>query len=290
MRTEFRPPEPGRRLAMLPPETPSQAGEMHDLTQSEHTPTRLDESEREALLLNVDIALRVHSRSQLFSWVQGALQSMIPHEVLLCGLQEVRQGAMRVDVFSTAPVDGGRLSETFRQDASLVPHLIRLWEENRCHSVLSETQRAPLAGAALGRELSRVGASQVLAHGTHDATGTMTSFFVFACRPDAVSQKQACLADLVVPYLHSAWMRSLVTWPLDRGSAARSAKTSLLTPRETQILQWIYHGKSNAEIGMILEISPLTVKNHVQKMLRRLNVMNRTQAVGKGLALRIVNP
>jgi DNA-binding NarL/FixJ family response regulator len=32
------------------------------------------------------------------------------------------------------------------------------------------------------------------------------------------------------------------------------------------------------------------VKNHVQKTLRKLNVMNRTQAVGKALALRLVNP
>ena len=97
------------------------------------------------------------------------------------------------------------------------------------------------------------------------------------------------LADLVLPYLHGAWTRSLVTWPLER-AGAKPVKTGLLTPREQQILQWIYHGKSNIEIGMILEISPLTVKNHVQKTLRKLNVLNRTQAVGKALALRIVNP
>ena len=93
----------------------------------------------------------------------------------------------------------------------------------------------------------------------------------------------------IVPYLHAAWVRSQVTWPLDR-AGVKPAKTGLLTPREQQILQWIYHGKSNIEIGMILDISPLTVKNHVQKTLRKLNVLNRTQAVGKALALRIVNP
>ncbi|MND01496.1 Transcriptional regulatory protein DegU [compost metagenome] len=65
---------------------------------------------------------------------------------------------------------------------------------------------------------------------------------------------------------------------------------SVLTVRETEILKWIYHGKSNIEIGMILSISALTVKNHVQKILRKLNVLNRTQAVGKALALRILNP
>jgi transcriptional regulator EpsA len=255
-----------------------------------HCAARLDDSERETLLLNMDIALRVHTRAQLFSWVQGALQSMIPHEMLLCGLQEVRQGAMSVDAFSTAPVDCARVGELFKQDVSLVPHLIAMWEENRCQAVLSESDRAPLATAAFPRELARVGASSALGHGTHDATGAMTSFFIFACRPGSVGPKQVCLTDLIVPHLHSAWMRSLVTRPLDRTGAGKAAKPSLLTPRETQILQWIYHGKSNAEIGMILEISPLTVKNHVQKTLRRLNVMNRTQAVGKALALRIVNP
>ena len=263
---------------------------MREPAQYEQTPARLNDSEREALLLNIDVSLRVHTRPQIFSWVQGALQSMIPHEVLMCGLQENRQSSLRVDSFSTAPVDCARLNELFQQDVSLVPHLIKIWEENRCQAVLCETERGPLAGSALAREFSRLGASHVLAHGTHDATGTMTSFYVFACRPGAVGPKQAYLADLIVPYLNAAWIRSQVSWPLDRAGANKPAKTGLLTPRETQILQWIYHGKSNIEIGMILEISPLTVKNHVQKTLRKLNVLNRTQAVGKALALRLVNP
>jgi len=253
------------------------------------SPARLNDSEREALLLNIDVSLRVHNRAQIFSWVQGALQSLIPHEVLVCGLQEGRQSAMRIDSFSTAPVDCSRLNELFQQDVSLVPYLIKLWEENRCQAIISETDRGPLAGTLLAREFSRLGSSHMLAHGTHDATGQMTSFFVFACRPGAVGPKQTYLADLVVPYLHAAWIRSQVTWPLDRAGASKPAKAGLLTPRETQILQWIYHGKSNIEIGMILEISPLTVKNHVQKTLRKLNATNRTQAVGKALALRLVN-
>ena len=64
----------------------------------------------------------------------------------------------------------------------------------------------------------------------------------------------------------------------------------MLTVRELDILKWIYLGKSNFEIGAILKISPLTVKNHVQKILRKLNVVNRTQAIGKALELRIFNP
>ncbi len=278
------------RLVHQRPEIDSPEGTVPDIAANEGAPARLNDSEREALLLNIDVSLRVYTRPQLFSWAQGALQSLVPHEILFCGLQEGRQAALRADSFTTAPVEATRLNELFQQDVSLVPHLIKLWEENRCQAITCETERGPFASGALARELQRLGVSSVLAHGTHDSQGYMTSFFVFACRTGTLDARHAYVADLVVPYLAAAWLRSQVTWPLDRANAAKPAKAGLLTPREQQILQWIYHGKSNIEIGMILDISPLTVKNHVQKTLRKLNVLNRTQAVGKALALRIVNP
>ena len=288
MRLVSRQPEPRPPRGPFPDHNQVE-GEMPESAANESAPARLNDSEREALLLNIDVSLRVHTRPQLFSWVQGAMQSLIPHEVLVCGLQEGRQSAMRVDSFSTAPVDCAKLNELFQQDISLVPHLIKLWEDNRCQAITCDIERGPFSSGALAREFTRLGVNTLLAHGTHDASGNLASFFVFAARPGAVGAKQQYLADLVVPYLHASWVRSQVTWPLDR-AGVKPAKTGLLTPRETQILQWIYHGKSNIEIGMILDISPLTVKNHVQKTLRKLNVLNRTQAVGKALALRIVNP
>ena len=54
-----------------------------------------------------------------------------------------------------------------------------------------------------------------------------------------------------------------------------------LSAREAEILRWISLGKTNPEIGSILGISSFTVKNHVQRILRKLDVINRTQAVGK---------
>ena len=126
----------------------------------------LDESEREALFLNIDLSLRVHARAQLLGSVQGALQSLIPHEVLVCGMQEARQAPLSVDSFSTAPMDGSRLNALFQQDVSLVPHLIELWKENRCRAVLCATDHGPLAGGTLARELARLGTNHALAHGT----------------------------------------------------------------------------------------------------------------------------
>ncbi len=54
-----------------------------------------------------------------------------------------------------------------------------------------------------------------------------------------------------------------------------------LTAREAEILRWVALGKTNSEIGSILGISSFTVKNHVQRILKKLDVSNRTQAVGK---------
>ena len=62
----------------------------------------------------------------------------------------------------------------------------------------------------------------------------------------------------------------------------------VLTARQLDVVHWVHEGKSNHEISMILEISPLTVKTHVQRILRKLNVRNRTQAVSKSLALRLL--
>jgi len=51
-----------------------------------------------------------------------------------------------------------------------------------------------------------------------------------------------------------------------------------LTQRETQVLRHVALGLSNKEIGRSLEISVETVKEHVQNILRKVAVSDRTQA------------
>lgn len=62
-----------------------------------------------------------------------------------------------------------------------------------------------------------------------------------------------------------------------------------MTGRELEILAWVQQGKSNREIGKSLEINPLTVKNHMKKILRKLKVSNRAQAVSKATAMRLID-
>jgi DNA-binding NarL/FixJ family response regulator len=56
-----------------------------------------------------------------------------------------------------------------------------------------------------------------------------------------------------------------------------------LSPREQQVLQLMFAGKSNREIAEELTIKEVTVKSHVSVILMRLNVSDRTQAVVEGL-------
>jgi DNA-binding CsgD family transcriptional regulator len=63
------------------------------------------------------------------------------------------------------------------------------------------------------------------------------------------------------------------------GAAAPGALYSLgLTRRETEVLTWITQGKTNYEIGVILGAGTRTICKHVQRILNKLNVENRTAA------------
>ena len=52
-----------------------------------------------------------------------------------------------------------------------------------------------------------------------------------------------------------------------------------LTPRETEILNYIAQGYLNKQIAIELGISEQTIKNHVTSILRKLNANARTEAV-----------
>jgi DNA-binding CsgD family transcriptional regulator len=54
-----------------------------------------------------------------------------------------------------------------------------------------------------------------------------------------------------------------------------------LTNRETEILFWISQGKTDGEIGLILNISIRTVQKHVENIFNKLGVENRTAAVSR---------
>ncbi len=273
---------------------PMLPGSAEDKAPSDSRSAATDFLQIESIVLNLDAALRVHTRAHFFSWTQGLLQSLIRHELLICTMCLGKPPAFRADGFSMTTPEPNLFSDMFLRDTAVAPALLKAWEERRYQPVVvdlgaTNTSSPTLGSGGFQRELERLGAPQLLVHGVHDTEGRAMSLFVFACRAGAAGQRQTYLAQLLTPTLHAAWTRTQLT-KRSETTGDKASGGSVLTVRELDILKWIYLGKSNFEIGAILKISPLTVKNHVQKILRKLNVVNRTQAIGKSLELRILNP
>ena len=61
-----------------------------------------------------------------------------------------------------------------------------------------------------------------------------------------------------------------------------------LTSRELEVLRLLTRGLTNREIASVFQISESTVKNHVNHLLAKLEVADRTEAVSLCLARGIV--
>lgn len=62
-----------------------------------------------------------------------------------------------------------------------------------------------------------------------------------------------------------------------------------LSDRELEVLRWVSKGRSNREIGQMLDISGRTVQGHLANVFGKLHVASRTEAVTVGLQRGLIN-
>jgi DNA-binding NarL/FixJ family response regulator len=73
--------------------------------------------------------------------------------------------------------------------------------------------------------------------------------------------------------------RSTATQVASAGREGAHRRHSDLTPRESEIMKLLVDGLNQAEIAQLLVISSNTVATHIQRILMKLGVRNRAQAV-----------
>lgn len=249
----------------------------------------LSSEEMDLIILNLQNACQIHKPWQFFTWSQGMLQSLVNHELLLCFSPVGENTFSRHKVFSMHTEGDGGLENFQKDEIPRLERLLKYWRQNHCEALLIDINDELLSESTLKTEMHRLDSELLLLHGVSAPNGKIAGLYLFMCNVGKMRTRQAYLAELIVPVLHAALMRTRVDLPgVLEGQAEDGGEIRRLTRREHEVLQWICQGKSNLEIGLILGISRLTVKNHVQEILRRLNVMNRAQAAAKGLTLNLI--
>ncbi|GAA5163602.1 XrtB/PEP-CTERM-associated transcriptional regulator EpsA [Viridibacterium curvum] len=248
-------------------------------------PPRFDHLELERLLITFETAVKVRKRHQFYLWAQGSLQSFLPHETLLYGLGGPLSHDLRTEVCSRAVLSEEDVRRFNHGPDSLLQKAAQRWVRQGHQPLLLEVDTA----GSLTHDMQALGVSRFACHGMPDLRSSHRhqpargSFFVFLNVPTRNIGRYRYMLDLLLPHLHMA--ATHVCDNEHQGSGMPTTRTPSLSEREQQVLDWVRKGKTNLEIGQILSISPLTVKNHVQKILRKLNVSNRAQAAANSFKI-----
>lgn len=246
----------------------------------------------------VEAAPQVFRRHQFFVWSQGDFQRWLPHKISICGAYHREQRDVVFDIFNSVPVPEDLLSTLRNPRSAFMQAALSAWRNARYQACRVSLSDVTLQSSDIGLGLLALGYQQFVVHGVTrpGRPEEIESFFVFSLAPDGDEQEATRALDMLLPCVHMTYQRVCVTErqlvtgrsAVQSGIPASGQRITAITEREREILIWVRDGMSNQQISEQLGISALTVKNHVQKILRKLGAANRAQAVAKAMSMNVL--
>jgi transcriptional regulator EpsA len=248
----------------------------------------LNEEDRERYLRIVADSLQIRRHYQLFLWLRGELQSFLPHQILLSAWGNFGSLRLHFDLISSLP--GVRTSELAHCDINGFVQALHLrWiKAERTPVLLCAADIAPALTTACNcpihsklREMR-----SLVVHGVRDERGSPECLYV-ALHTGSLTQGRprerfASLFDGLIAPMDIAFRKIGMLPPPKAQPAGKAAAAGLdLSDREQEILDLVRKGNTNVQIAKTLSISPFTVKNHVQRIFRKIGATNRTEAAAK---------
>jgi transcriptional regulator EpsA len=235
------------------------------------------------LLRVLESAPAIRHRGDLFLWVQGQLQALVPHGLLFCLVFQEDGQLLYHDCLQGLPIDPDVLDRLGRPDGGFVMRLAKHCLSGECEAGMLDVPATPdcTIDAALVAEWAGFHLGPLIYHGSGALADGSQAIFVFIGLEQLPTEMQVDLIRLVIPQIYIGFSRARRHAVLAAGKPAATDDGPELTGRQLEIMRWVKLGKTNYEIARILEISELTVKNHMQKVFKKLGVNNRVQAIAR---------
>jgi len=221
---------------------------------------------------------------EVFRWLNGELQQFLPHEILISAWGDFPRWSLQLDLTSALPgVRTGQLAHCPVDD--LVRQAYAGWLRAGRQPVLlkaADTIVPHVCGCPIHQALS--GMRALLVHGTRDQRFGHDSLYIALSSGSLTRgrsrQRFLSIADALVAQIDGAFRR-VAALPLLAPPQCPRCNVLDLSGREREILDSVCQGRTNVDIALALDISPFTVKNHVQRIFRKIGVRNRTQAAAR---------
>jgi transcriptional regulator EpsA len=230
---------------------------------------------------------RIRSHYDLYRWLGGDVQHFLPHEILLSAWGDFETWDVKLDLTSGVPgVRTGQLAHCRLE--SLVRQMYARWTAAGRQPVLLKPGHTealqPTCHCPIHTALRAM--RSVLVHGMHDKRSGRDSLFIALSTGSFTKGRSPvrflAAIELLIEQIDSAF-RKIPALPLSAARLATADGNNVLdlSTREREVLESVCRGRTNLQIAAALGISPFTVKNHVQRIFRKIGVTNRTQAAAR---------